>query len=170
MKGVRENATQSRLICLTLHELSFFLLWINVVHVLLLNGVGNGSPFPIFLPGNLHRLKSPAGYSSWGHRELDTTERLNTLLVIIQEQIKGKGPTCLVTQSCSTLCDPLDSSPPGSSVYADFPGKNTGVGCHALLQGGLPNPGIKPRSLALQADALSSEPPGKPKSPKRSSN
>ena len=164
MKGVRENATQSRLICLTLHELSFFLLWINVVHVLLLNGVGNGSPFPIFLCGNLHRLKSLAGYSSWGHKELDTTERLNTLLVIIQEQIKGKGPTCLVTQSRLTLCDPLHSSPPGFSVHEDFPGKNTGVGCHALLRGGLPNPGIKPRSLALQADALPSEPPGKPKS------
>ena len=29
-----------------------------------------------------------------------------------------------------TLCDPMDCSPPGSS-----PGKNTGVGCHALLQG-----------------------------------
>ena len=29
----------------------------------------------------------------------------------------------------------------------DSPGKNTGVGCHAFLQGDLPNPGIKPRSL-----------------------
>ena len=33
-----------------------------------------------------------------------------------------------------TLCDPMDYSPPGSSVYGDSPGKNTGVGCHALLQ------------------------------------
>ena len=30
---------------------------------------------------------------------------------------------------------PMDCSPPGSSVHEDFPGKNTGVGCHALLQG-----------------------------------
>ena len=44
----------------------------------------------------------------------------------------------------------------------DSPGKNTGVGCHFLLQGNLPDPGIEPRSLALQADALTSEPPGKP--------
>ena len=29
----------------------------------------------------------------------------------------------------------MDCSPPGSSVHGDFPGKNTGVGCHALLQG-----------------------------------
>ena len=41
----------------------------------------------------------------------------------------------LVAQSCLTLCDPMDCSPPGSSVHGDFPGKNTGVGCHALLQG-----------------------------------
>ena len=34
----------------------------------------------------------------------------------------------------------------------DFPGKSTGVGCHFLLQGHLPDPGFKPRSPALQAD------------------
>ena len=48
---------------------------------------------------------------------------------------------------CLTLCDPVDHSPPGSSVLGDSPGKNTGVGCHALLQGNLPNPGIKPAFL-----------------------
>ena len=41
----------------------------------------------------------------------------------------------LVTQSCPALCDPMDCSPPGSSVHRDSPGKNTGVCCHALLQG-----------------------------------
>ena len=35
-------------------------------------------------------------------------------------------------QSCPTLCDPRDGSLPGSSW--DSPGKNTGVGCHFLLQ------------------------------------
>ena len=40
-----------------------------------------------------------------------------------------------VTKSCPTLCNPMDCSPPGSSVHGDSPGKNTGVGCHALLQG-----------------------------------
>ena len=89
----------------------------------------------------------------------------------------------------------------------DSPGKNTGVGCHFLLQcmkvkslsrvrlfatpwtvayqaslsmgfsrqeywsglpfpspGDLPDPGIAPRSPTLEADTLTSEPPGKPKS------
>ena len=32
----------------------------------------------------------------------------------------------------------MDCSPPGSSVYGDSPGKNTGVGCHSLLQGIFP--------------------------------
>ena len=41
----------------------------------------------------------------------------------------------LVAQSGLTLCDPMDCNPPGSSVHWDFPGKNTGVGCHFLLQG-----------------------------------
>ena len=45
-----------------------------------------------------------------------------------------------------TLCDPMDCSPPDFSVHGDSPGKNTGVGCHALLQGIFPtqvlNPGL----------------------------
>ena len=36
-------------------------------------------------------------------------------------------------QSCPILCDPTDGSPRGSPSL-DSPGKNTGVGCHFLLQ------------------------------------
>ena len=36
-------------------------------------------------------------------------------------------------QLCPTLCDPKDGSSPGSRPW-DSPGKNTGVGCHFLLQ------------------------------------
>ena len=50
----------------------------------------------------------------------------------------------LVTQSCLTLCDAMDCSLPGSSVHGDSPGKNTGVGCHALLQGIFPTQGSNP--------------------------
>ena len=43
-------------------------------------------------------------------------------------------------QSCLTLCDPMDCSPIGTTLDCpwDSPGKNTGVGCHALLQGIFP--------------------------------
>ena len=40
-----------------------------------------------------------------------------------------------VTQSCPTLCDPMDCSLPGSSIHGDSSEKNTRVGCHALHQG-----------------------------------
>ena len=59
----------------------------------------------------------------------------------------------LIAQACLTLCDPMDCSPPGSSVHGDCPGKNTGVGCHALQQGIFPTQGLNP-SPALQADSL----------------
>ena len=41
----------------------------------------------------------------------------------------------------SDSCDPMDHSPPGSCVLGIFPGKNTGVGCHFLLQGIFPTQG-----------------------------
>ena len=47
-----------------------------------------------------------------------------------------------VAQSCLTLCDPMDCSPLGSSVHGDSPGKDTGVGCHFLLQGILLTQGL----------------------------
>ena len=48
----------------------------------------------------------------------------------------------------------------------DFPVKNIGVGCHFLLQGDLPSPGIEPLSPvspALAGRFFTTEPPGKPK-------
>jgi len=45
---------------------------------------------------------------------------------------------CLVTQLYLTLCHPMDCNSPGFSVHGDSPGKNTGVGCHALLKGIFP--------------------------------
>ena len=54
---------------------------------------------------------------------------------------------CLVTKSCPTLGDPMDCSLPGSSVHGDSPGKNTGVGCHVLLQGIFPTQGSNPGLL-----------------------
>ena len=38
----------------------------------------------------------------------------------------------------------MDCGLPGSSVHGDSPGKNTGMGCHALLQGIFPTQGLNP--------------------------
>ena len=50
----------------------------------------------------------------------------------------------LVAQSCLTFCDPMDYRLPGYSIHGDSPGKNTGVSCHALLQGIFPTQGSNP--------------------------
>ena len=65
----------------------------------------------------------------------------------------------LVVQSCSTLCNPLDCSLPGSSVHGTI---YTGVGCHALHQGIFQTQRSTPCptshvSPALQADSLPAE-------------
>ena len=44
----------------------------------------------------------------------------------------------------------------------NFVGKNTGVGCHLLLQGDLPNSGIEPLSPVLAGRFFTTEPPGRP--------
>ena len=45
-----------------------------------------------------------------------------------------RAQCCLVAKLCLTFCDRMDCSPPGS-LSVGFPGKNTGGGCHFLLQG-----------------------------------
>ena len=67
----------------------------------------------------------------------------------------------LVTQSCLPLCDPIDYSPPGSSVHGISPRQEYWSGLPSPPPGDLPNPGMEPRSPALQADSLLSGPPGK---------
>ena len=53
-------------------------------------------------------------------------------------------PKLCCAQSCLTLCNPINCSPPGSSIRGDSPGKYTGVGCHFLLQGIFPTQGSNP--------------------------
>ena len=52
-----------------------------------------------------------------------------------------------VAQLCPTLCDPMNCSPPGSSVHEIFQAKHTGVCCHFLLQGIFPTQGLNPGLL-----------------------
>ena len=63
------------------------------------------------------------------YQELNTTLQIGIVL-------------CFVAQLCPNFCDPMDCSPPGSSVHGDSPGKNTGVGCHVRLQRIFPNQGL----------------------------
>ena len=61
------------------------------------------------------------------------SEFCNILVIITSNGIQNSAAAKSL-QSCPTLCDPIDSSPPGNPRPWDSPGKNTGVGCHLLLQ------------------------------------
>ena len=61
---------------------------------------------------------------------------------------------CLVTKLCLTLCDSMACSPARVFCPWDFPGKNTGVGCHFLLQGIFLAQESNPCLLHWQADSL----------------
>ena len=79
---------------------------------------------------------------------------------------KGLYEDCVqaTLQLYTAICNPVDYSPPGSSVHGDSPGKNTGVGCHALLQGIFPTQGLNQNLLYLlrwQLGSLPLVPPGK---------
>ena len=67
----------------------------------------------------------------------------------------------LVTQSCPTLCDPMDCSPSSSSVHGILQARILEEAAIPFSRD-LPNPGVKLGSPVLQADSLVSEPPGKP--------
>ena len=71
---------------------------------------------------------------------------------------------CWVAQLCPTLCDPMDCSLPCRLFCPwGFSRQEHWSGLPCPPPGDLPNPGIKPRSPALQADSLLFDPPGKPK-------
>ena len=72
---------------------------------------------------------------------------INVPLIIFSNIYIFAAALCLVSQLCRTLCNPMYYSPPGSSVHGDSPGRNTGKGCHALLQWIFPTPGLNPGLL-----------------------
>ena len=82
---------------------------------------------------------------------VQSLSRVRLFMTAWTTELPGKLPAssvlCLVTQSCLTFCDPRTFCPPGSSVHGDSPGKNTGVSCHAFLQGIFPTQGSNPGPL-----------------------
>ena len=84
-------------------------------------------------------------------------------LCIFLPSLSQVAVLCLVTQSCPTLCDPMDCMQSIRLLYPwGFSRQEywSGLPCHP--PGGLPNIGIKPRSPTLQVDSLPFKPPGKP--------
>ena len=67
----------------------------------------------------------------------------------------------LFVKLCPALCNPMDCCLPGSSIQGIFQARIL-EWVTIPFSGDLSDPGIEPRSPALQADSLPSEPPGKP--------
>ena len=68
---------------------------------------------------------------------------------------------CLVSQLYSALFDPVDGSPPASSVHGDSPGKNTGGGCHPSSRASS-QPKDRTQLSCLADRFFTIEPPRKP--------
>ena len=86
-----------------------------------------------------------------------TKQNINNRSDIVTKSI------CSVSQSCPTLCNLMNCSPPGSSW--NFPGTNPGAGCHFQLQGIFPTQGSNPSLLCFlhwQVGFFTTAPPGKP--------
>ena len=89
-------------------------------------------PTPIFLPGESHGQRSLVDFSPWAHKELDMTEQGCMMHNTFTSDTKSFEWFCKnfwssrsnhaaaaaakSLQSCLTLCDPIDGSPPGFPI------------------------------------------------------
>ena len=116
--------------------------------------------FRLYFTGSFPTIK----FKHWGrHIQCLTKKQGNSLFPGALQGSCGSG-IWVRAQPCLTLFDPMGCSPPGSSVPGMVPGKNTGVGCHAL-QVILLIQGSNPHLLWLlhwQADSLPLSHPGSP--------
>ena len=87
-----------------------------------------------------------------------TALKYSMALLLFTTQCKKESE---VAQLCPTLCHPMDCSPPGFSICGIFQARILEWVAISFSRD-LPDPGIEPRSPTLQADALPSEPMGKP--------
>ena len=96
-------------------------------------GEGTGNPLQLFLPRKSHGQRSLVGYSVWGHKrvvhDLGTRQQQQVIKSLccssenfynIVNRLWKKASSRVkmpVAQSCPTLCDSMNCSPPGSSVH-----------------------------------------------------
>ena len=88
----------------------------------------------------------------WSSRAFDKSYALKITLPALcrvpggerKIELRKGAVKVLVTQSCPTLCKPMDCSPTGSSVQEILQARNTGVSSNSLLQGIFPTQGLNP--------------------------
>ena len=98
-------------------------------------------PTPVFLPGEFHGQRSLVGYSPWGHKELDITERLtythpsgcceNSISIKTLSTYYVVVFSCQVVSNSATSWTIFHKFP----LSMGFPRQDTRVGSHSLVQG-----------------------------------
>ena len=123
----------------------------------------------IVLAWRIPRMREPDRLPSMGsHRVGHDWSDLTAAAAGIRGEQKspggvGRKAKLLAAQLCLTLCDPIDCSPPARPLCPwNFPGKNTGVGGHSLLQGIFLTQGSNPGLLHCR-QILYFWAPGKPR-------
>ena len=112
------------------------------------------------------RRQSLAVLRNWNCISIVGEMKQGKTVVVGLPRARGVGLEILralsVTKSCPILCDPVDCSPRQPPLPTGFSRQEYWSGWPCPPPGDLPNPGIKLRSPALQADSLPSEPPRRP--------
>ena len=111
-----------------------------------------GGPTVLLCHSGLEFLKSPAARGD-SRGQLSRPEETVTAGMALTNTVISVT-VCSVTQSWLTLCDPCGLCPARLLCPWDFPGHNTGVGCHFLLQGIFPTKGSNLRLLPWQVFPL----------------
>ena len=121
--------------------------WVGVLSVPPLSGSAICVPLGTDCPG-LEKVSSPARRSR-GFAESPCGEKRDQRYTprLWESHQKTLPLYVCVAQLCPTLCDPHGLQPTRLLCPWDFPGKDTGVGCHFLLQGTFPAQGSNPGLL-----------------------
>jgi len=105
-------------------------------------------PTPVFLPGESQGRGSLVCCCLWGRTESDMTEvtkSSSSILSYTDRQIDRQTFCCLVAQSCSTLCHPMDCSTPGFPVLHYLP-EFAQAHVHCVSDAIQPSPPLSPSS------------------------
>ena len=89
------------------------------------------------------KKKNPAFYFGMTSRSIENCQDSTERIYVYECMYLTCESEVLVIQSSPNICDPMDGSPSGSSVRGILH-KNTGMGCHFLLQGIFPTQGLNP--------------------------
>ena len=118
-------------------------------------------PTPVFLPGEFKGQWSLEGCSPWGCKELDTTEQFSRVGIHISFRQGGIQVKVKSLSRVRLFATPWTVAYQASPSMG-FSRQEYWSGLPFPSPGDLPDPGIEPGSPTLEADALTSEPPGKP--------